>query len=57
MDRLTGNAYSYAADYAGWWFDGGREPDVEQYVTEDDSRFTVARAKQLAAHIRASERF
>ncbi len=56
IDRLEGEAHSYACDYAAWWLEGGREPEVGNYVDrsrDDGGRFSMGRADQIAARIRA----
>lgn len=59
MDRLSGEAHSYACDYAAWWTEGGRQPDVASYVArsvEDGGRFSTVRASEIAARIRRDVR-
>jgi len=59
INRLSGEAHSYACDYAAWWLEGGREPNVLNYVDrscDDGGRFTAGRADQIAARIRAELR-
>lgn len=54
IDGLQGHAHAYACDYTAWWLEGGREPEIDHYVNEDDSRFTYAKAAKISARIRAS---
>lgn len=54
LDKLQGEAHSYALDYVAWWMEGGREPKVDDYIWEDTNprRFNHGRAREIAAEIR-----
>lgn len=55
IDRQKGEAHSYACDYAAWWLEGGREPNADDYILEDDEpriRFSRTHAQKIAAFIR-----
>lgn len=56
IERLEGEAHSYARDYLGWWLEGGREPEVERYIGEDDPSFNSSIAQRIAARVRAENR-
>lgn len=57
IDKLKGQAHSYACDYAAWWLEGGREPNVDDYIQEEGGRlFNRGRAREIAGFIREAVR-